>query len=114
MVYVTADEVSIATILNETVEKFPKVSFGSYPKLFHRLVITAWTLSSGCNEIRVGFMKHFNILHFIYQDLLIIIIIIFSYYKTKITLESLDPSVVSVAKEYLESKLPEGRPLHKN
>lgn len=65
VVYVTADEVSIATILNETVEKFPKVSFGSYPKLFH------------------------------------------SYYKTKITLESLDPSVVSVAKEYLESRLPE-------
>ena len=38
IVYVTADEVSIASILNETVAKFPTVSFGSYPKMFHRLV----------------------------------------------------------------------------
>lgn len=69
IVYVTSDEVSIASILNETVAKFPSVSFGSYPKLFH------------------------------------------SYYKTKITLESLSSSDVATAKEYLLSKLPEGTPI---
>uniref|UniRef100_A0A0P4W1D7 FAD synthase n=2 Tax=Scylla olivacea TaxID=85551 RepID=A0A0P4W1D7_SCYOL len=69
IVYVTSDEVSIASILNETVAKFPTVSFGSYPKLFH------------------------------------------SYYKTKITLESLSSNDVMKAKEYLLSKLPEGTPI---
>lgn len=44
VVYVIADEVSIATVLNETVEKFPTVSFGSYPKLFHRSVYIGLTL----------------------------------------------------------------------
>lgn len=46
--YVAADEVSIATILNETVSKFPSVAFGSYPKLFHRLVAFAVML---CNPV---------------------------------------------------------------
>lgn len=50
-VYLIADEVSITPVLNETVEKFPTVSFGSYPKLFHRLVITAWLLSSRKNNM---------------------------------------------------------------
>ncbi|XP_042236096.1 FAD synthase-like isoform X2 [Homarus americanus] len=66
VVYLTADEVSIAMALNETVAKFPSVSFGSYPKLFH------------------------------------------SYYKTKITLESLSADILKSAEQFLKSKLPEG------
>ena len=38
VIYIKADEVSIATKLNNTVAQFPSVSFGSYPKLYHRLV----------------------------------------------------------------------------
>ncbi|XP_068236465.1 FAD synthase-like isoform X2 [Palaemon carinicauda] len=34
-IYLTTDEVSIASKLNSTVEKFPSVNIGSYPKLFH-------------------------------------------------------------------------------
>ncbi|KAK3896232.1 hypothetical protein Pcinc_000088 [Petrolisthes cinctipes] len=64
--YVTADEVSIASILNETVSKFPSVAFGSYPKLFH------------------------------------------SYYKTKITMESLNSEDVGAAGEGLKVALPKG------
>nr|XP_045626132.1 FAD synthase-like [Procambarus clarkii] len=66
VLYLTTDEVSIASMLNETVAKFPSVSFGSYPKLFH------------------------------------------SYYKTKITMESLDADVLAAAEQHLRSKLPGG------
>ncbi|XP_071514232.1 FAD synthase-like [Panulirus ornatus] len=65
-VYLTADEVEVASALNDTVAQYPSVSFGSYPKLFH------------------------------------------SYYKTKITLESLSADVLVSAEEYLRSKLPKG------
>ncbi|XP_069949334.1 FAD synthase isoform X2 [Cherax quadricarinatus] len=64
VVYLTADEVSIASLLNEVVAEFPSVSFGSYPKLFH------------------------------------------SYYKTKITLESLNTEILKEAEQCLRSKLP--------
>ncbi|XP_047471677.1 FAD synthase-like isoform X1 [Penaeus chinensis] len=65
-VFLTADEVSIATYLNDTVAKYPSVSFGSYPKLFH------------------------------------------SYYKTKITMESLDEEILQEAEQYFKSQLEEG------
>lgn len=47
VIYVIVDELSVATMLNETVAQFPAVSFGSYPKMFHRYVIIVLTLSSG-------------------------------------------------------------------
>lgn len=37
-VYLSTDEVSIATALNNTVTHYPAVSIGSYPHLMHRLV----------------------------------------------------------------------------
>ncbi|KAK7070574.1 FAD1 flavin adenine dinucleotide synthetase [Halocaridina rubra] len=66
VVYITADEVSIASTLNVTVSKFPSVAFGSYPKLFH------------------------------------------SYYKTKITMESLSADDVKAAEHHLRSSLENG------
>lgn len=40
VVYLTADEVTVALALNDAVAQYPSVSFGSYPKVFHRLVFT--------------------------------------------------------------------------
>ncbi|CAL4177858.1 unnamed protein product, partial [Meganyctiphanes norvegica] len=65
-IYLTTDEVSMTPILNETVSKFPEVSFGSYPKLFH------------------------------------------SYYKTKITMESLNSKFVEEAEHYFKEKTKDG------
>lgn len=45
-VYLTEDEVTIASVLNDTVAKFPTVSFGSYPKIFHSYYKTKITLEA--------------------------------------------------------------------
>lgn len=37
--YMNADEVTLATALNNTVAAFPAVTIGSYPDLRHRLVL---------------------------------------------------------------------------
>ncbi|XP_066963477.1 FAD synthase-like [Macrobrachium rosenbergii] len=65
-IYLTTDEVSIASMLNKTVKTFPSVAIGSYPKLFH------------------------------------------SYYRTKITLESLNAEDIAQASQHFKSQLEEG------
>lgn len=74
VVYISADEVSIASILNETVEKFPTVTFGSYPKLFHRLVNIALTLFSGYYKAKESPLENCNVYQYFYKYLLILLI----------------------------------------
>merc|ERR1719489_671723 len=45
-VYMSADEVTIAKGLTETAEKFPEVSIGSYPDLYHSYYKTRLTFES--------------------------------------------------------------------